>query len=67
MKKNGNSYIFLVYFKVIKAGRAAGSPSAQRGNTMEKESMSVAIPASLYKKIEEMIKGTDVASVSVFA
>jgi metal-responsive CopG/Arc/MetJ family transcriptional regulator len=31
---------------------------------MEKESMSVAIPASLYKKIEEMIKGTEVASVS---
>jgi metal-responsive CopG/Arc/MetJ family transcriptional regulator len=31
---------------------------------MEKESISVSIPASLYKKIEEIIKGTEVASVS---
>lgn len=31
---------------------------------MEKESMSVSIPTSLYKKIEEIIKGTEVASVS---
>ncbi len=31
---------------------------------MEKETMNVPIPASLYKKIEELIKGTDVASVS---
>jgi len=33
---------------------------------MEKESMTVFIPASLYNKIEEMIKGTDVASVSSY-
>jgi metal-responsive CopG/Arc/MetJ family transcriptional regulator len=33
---------------------------------MEKESMTVSIPASLYKKIEEAIKGTDVASVSSY-
>jgi metal-responsive CopG/Arc/MetJ family transcriptional regulator len=33
---------------------------------MEKESMTVSIPASLYKKIEEMIKGTDAASVSSY-
>ncbi len=31
---------------------------------MENETMSVLIPASLYKKIEEAIKGTDVPSVS---
>lgn len=31
---------------------------------MEKETMTVSIPASLYKKIEEAIKGTDVPSVS---
>jgi Arc/MetJ-type ribon-helix-helix transcriptional regulator len=31
---------------------------------MEKESMTVSIPVSLYKKIEEMIKGTEAASVS---
>ncbi len=31
---------------------------------MEKESMTVSIPMSLYKKIEEMIKGTEAASVS---
>jgi metal-responsive CopG/Arc/MetJ family transcriptional regulator len=31
---------------------------------MEKESKTVSIPASLYKKIEEVIKGTDVAAVS---
>jgi len=33
---------------------------------MEKESISVSIPASLYKKIEEITKGTDVASVSTY-
>ena len=33
---------------------------------MEKESMSVSIPASLYKKIEEVIQGTDVTSVSSY-
>ncbi len=33
---------------------------------MEKETMNVSIPASLYKKIEELIKGTDVASVSSY-
>lgn len=31
---------------------------------MEKESMNVSIPVSLYKKIGEIIKGTDVQSVS---
>jgi metal-responsive CopG/Arc/MetJ family transcriptional regulator len=31
---------------------------------MEKDSMNVSIPASLYRKIEEVIKGTDGASVS---
>jgi len=31
---------------------------------MEKEAMTVSIPVSLYKKIEEMIKGTEAASVS---
>ena len=31
---------------------------------MEKESISVSIPASLYKKIEETIKGTEEASVA---
>jgi metal-responsive CopG/Arc/MetJ family transcriptional regulator len=34
--------------------------------TMEKESLSVSIPASLYKKIEEVIKGTDFPSVSSY-
>ena len=33
---------------------------------MEKESISVTIPASLYKKIEEIIKGTDAGSVSSY-
>jgi Arc/MetJ-type ribon-helix-helix transcriptional regulator len=37
-----------------------------RGKTMEKETMTVAIPASLHKKIEEVIKGTPGASVSAF-
>jgi metal-responsive CopG/Arc/MetJ family transcriptional regulator len=31
---------------------------------MEKDSMNVSIPTSLYKKIEEIIKGTDIGSVS---
>jgi len=31
---------------------------------MEEDSINVSIPASLYKKIEELVKGTDVASVS---
>jgi metal-responsive CopG/Arc/MetJ family transcriptional regulator len=34
--------------------------------TMEKEFMSVSIPTSLYKKIEEMIKGTEISSVSSY-
>jgi len=33
---------------------------------MEKETMTVSIPTSLYKKIEETIKGTGDASVSDF-
>ena len=33
---------------------------------MEKESMNVSIPASLYRKIEEVIKGTDAESVSSY-
>lgn len=33
---------------------------------MEKETMTVAIPASLHKKIEEVIKGTPGASVSAY-
>jgi Arc/MetJ-type ribon-helix-helix transcriptional regulator len=31
---------------------------------VEKELISVSIPASLYRKIEEMVKGTEVPSVS---
>jgi Arc/MetJ-type ribon-helix-helix transcriptional regulator len=64
LKKSSKSYIFLVYFKVIGDGRAGDCPSARRGKTMEKESISVSIPASLYKKIEEIIKGTEEASVA---
>jgi metal-responsive CopG/Arc/MetJ family transcriptional regulator len=33
---------------------------------MEKEFMTVSIPTSLYKKIEELIKGTEVSSVSSY-
>ena len=33
---------------------------------MEKEFMTVSIPTSLYKKIEEAIKGTDVSSVASY-
>jgi metal-responsive CopG/Arc/MetJ family transcriptional regulator len=33
---------------------------------MDKEFMTVSIPTSLYRKIEEMIKGTDVSSVSSY-
>jgi Arc/MetJ-type ribon-helix-helix transcriptional regulator len=33
---------------------------------MEKDSMTVSIPASLYRKIEELVKGTDAASVSAY-
>lgn len=33
---------------------------------MEKEFMTIAIPTSLYKKIEEKIKGTEVSSVSSY-
>ena len=33
---------------------------------MEKEFTSVSIPTSLYKKIEETIKGTDISSVSSY-
>jgi metal-responsive CopG/Arc/MetJ family transcriptional regulator len=45
---------------------ACPKPSGQKRITMEKESLSVSIPASLYKKIEEVIKGTDVSSVSSY-
>jgi len=33
---------------------------------MEKEFMTVSIPTSLYKKIEEIIKGTEITSVSSY-
>jgi len=33
---------------------------------MEKESQNVSIPASLYKKIEEIIKDSDIPSVSSY-
>ncbi|MCJ7563571.1 MAG: CopG family transcriptional regulator [Candidatus Aminicenantes bacterium] len=33
---------------------------------MEKEFMTVSIPTSLYKKIEEAIKGTDISSVASY-
>jgi Arc/MetJ-type ribon-helix-helix transcriptional regulator len=33
---------------------------------MEKEVTNVSIPTSLYKKIEEKIKGTEIASVSSY-
>lgn len=33
---------------------------------MEKEFMSISIPTSLYKKIEEKIKGTEFSSVSSY-
>jgi len=36
------------------------------GGKMEKEFTSVSIPTSLYKKIEEKIKGTDISSVSSY-
>jgi metal-responsive CopG/Arc/MetJ family transcriptional regulator len=35
-------------------------------NAMDKEFSSVSIPTSLYKKIEEKIKGTDITSVSSY-
>jgi len=34
---------------------------------MEKEFSNIAIPTSLYKKLEEFIKGTEFSSVSSFA
>ncbi len=33
---------------------------------MDKEFMTISIPTSLYKKIEELIKGTEVSSVSSY-
>jgi len=33
---------------------------------MDKEFMTVSIPTSLYRKIEELIKGTEVSSVSSY-
>ncbi len=33
---------------------------------MDKELMAVSIPASLYRKIEETIKGTEVSSVEAY-
>ncbi|MFQ5721277.1 MAG: CopG family transcriptional regulator [Candidatus Aminicenantales bacterium] len=33
---------------------------------MEKEFMTISIPTSLYKKIEEKIKGSDITSVSSY-
>ncbi len=43
---------------------ARPTPSGLKRKTMDKESLSVSIPASLYKKIEEVIKGKDIPSVS---
>jgi Arc/MetJ-type ribon-helix-helix transcriptional regulator len=40
-----------------------GGAGSKKGLRMDKELMTVSIPASLYRKIEETIKGTGVASV----
>jgi metal-responsive CopG/Arc/MetJ family transcriptional regulator len=46
------------------AGRNGQSPPPEEEKTMEKETMTVSIPTSLYKKIEETIKGSGEASVA---
>jgi Arc/MetJ-type ribon-helix-helix transcriptional regulator len=51
----------LIYIMVLFSGS-----SALRGESMEKEFMTISIPTSLYKKIEEVIKGTEVSSVSSY-
>lgn len=38
----------------------------KEGMSMDKELMAVSIPASLYRKIEETIKGTEVSSVEAY-
>jgi metal-responsive CopG/Arc/MetJ family transcriptional regulator len=39
---------------------------AGKGSSMDKEFTTVSIPTSLYKRIEEAIKGTEVSSVSSY-
>ncbi len=39
---------------------------AGKGSGMDKEFTTVSIPTSLYKRIEEAIKGTEVSSVSSY-
>jgi len=46
------------------AGRIGQSPPPEEEKTMDKDVMTVSIPASLFKKIEETIKATGDASVS---
>jgi len=38
----------------------------RKGEKMEKEFTTISIPTSLYKKIEEKIKGSEITSVSSF-
>jgi Arc/MetJ-type ribon-helix-helix transcriptional regulator len=45
-------------------GSLRGAPA--KGRQMDKEFMTISIPTSLYKKIEELIKGTEVSSVSSY-
>ena len=42
------------------------SPGAEEHLNMEKEFKTVSIPTSLYKQIEEAIKGTETASVAAY-
>jgi Arc/MetJ-type ribon-helix-helix transcriptional regulator len=56
-----NGFIFWTLNRV-----SPGRGCRQGGESMEKEFMTVSIPTSLYKKIEEIIKGTEVSSVSSY-
>jgi Arc/MetJ-type ribon-helix-helix transcriptional regulator len=41
-------------------------PEPVKENTMDKEFTTVSIPTSLHRKVEEAIKGTEIASVSAY-
>jgi Arc/MetJ-type ribon-helix-helix transcriptional regulator len=42
------------------------APEPVKENTMDKEFTTVSIPTSLHRKVEEAIKGTEIASVSAY-
>jgi Arc/MetJ-type ribon-helix-helix transcriptional regulator len=61
LKNDRISYIYKFNFRPRNV-----SPGTVKENTMDKEFTTVSIPTSLHRKVEEALKGTEIASVSAY-